>query len=441
MAKGKLQPFFKVIEPDCAGIDIGATMHYVSLVSGEVHTFGSFTADLIAMARWLSANGVTTAYMEATGSYWYQVFDMLEEHGIRPVVVDPRGVRRLPGRKTDVSDSQWLAQMGACGLLASCFIPEARCRDLRVYRRHRQTLVAASSQSVLRIQKALTEMNVQIHNVLSDVVGVSGMAILEAILDGQRDPNVLAKLCDPRVKAPKEKIVKSLEGHWSAAHLLVLRHTLEAYREILVKIAQIDEQIAKEVAQLAQTSEMPKKKNRVAKGEHPFELTAELEKIFGTDLTKVDGLATPSVLGLLAECGTDLSSFPSDKHFVSWLGLCPNHRITGGKVRSRKSKQVSTPLALIFRLAAQSVARTDTYLGAFYRAIAGRRGAPKAITATARKIAVIFYTLVKRQEPFKSQKAHDYDELHRQRNLKSITKRAAKLGFELKPVQVMAQVT
>lgn len=425
---------FGVVLPNCAGIDIGSRSHYVGLPPEKetpVCEFGAFTSDLRKMALWLKEHKITTAVMEATGSYWIQVFEMLVEHGIKAVVVDARQSCRMGGKKTDVSDCQWIQQLASAGLLAPCFVPEARIAELRSYRRHRQNLVESCSEQILLMQKALTHMNVQLHHVLSDISGVSGMAILREIVAGERDGERLACLCTKGVKAKREEVVKALEGHWSEAHLLALRHALQSYDAFCLQIKEVDEKIASCLALLSQSGRPLKKAKGSRKNQLRFDVKDELAEILGTDLTEVEGFEVLTVLGLISECGTDLSAFPTSKHFCSWLGLAPNNRITGGKVRSRRTRHVNSRIALLFRLAAQSLCRSQSWLGAFLRAVAARKGMPKAIVATARKLAVIYYNLITKGGEYTARSAAQYEDNHKERRLKHLRKRAEEFGFQL----------
>jgi len=390
---------FPVVYPNSAGIDLGSTSHWVAAFPGScekpIRSFGSFTCDLTAMALWLKGLGVTHTVMEATGPYWFQVYESLQAHGIHADLVDPRSVSRLPGRKkTDRIDSSGLQRMYACGMLSPCFVPSAEILALRTYHRRRQSLVESCSQQILMFQQSLTLMNVQIHHVLSDVTGVSGMRMLRAIVSGERDGKVLAAMRDKRVKASEEDIVKSLEGNWAPEHLYCLKQSLAIYDMLCEQLADTDRQIALELARLSQSQNKPAKTLTPHKKQPRFELRTYLEELTGCDLTQVEGFEVLTALSLVSELGTDLSRFPTAKHFTSYLGLCPNNRITGGKVRSRRSAHVSSAAAKSFRLAAHSLHRSRSYLGAFLRPVAARRGMPKAITATARKLAERYYMLM-----------------------------------------------
>jgi transposase len=356
---------------------------------------------------------------------------MLEEHGIKAVVVDARQACRMGGKKTDVSDCQWIQQLASAGLLAPCFVPEARISELRAYRRHRQNLVESSSQQILLMQKALTHMNVQLHHVLSDISGVSGMAILRAIVAGEREGDKLASLCKQGVKAKREDVVKALEGHWSESQLLALKHALQSYDAFYLQIQEVDEKIASCLAVLSQSGRPLTKAKGSRKNQLRFDVKDELTKMLGTDLTEVEGFEVLTVLGLLSECGTDLSAFPTSKHFCSWLGLAPNNRITGGKVRSRRTRHVSSRIALLFRLAAQSLSRSQSWLGGFLRSVAARKGMPKAIVATARKLAVIYYNLLTKGGEYTARSAAQYEDNHKERRLKNLRQRAKEFGYHL----------
>jgi transposase len=426
---------FPVIYPKSAGIDLGSASHYVTPYPGSCQdpfrVFGCFTCDLAAMALWLKGLGVTHAVMEATGPYWFQVYETLEAHGIHADVVDPRSVSRLPGRKkTDRIDSSELQRMYACGLLSSCFVPSQETLALRTYSRRRKSLVEACSQQVLMLQQSLTLMNVQIHRVLSDLTGLSGMRILRAIVAGERDGKVLASMRDRRVKASEEDIVKSLEGSWAPEHLYCLKQSLAIYDMLCAQLADLDEQVTRELARLSH-SQKPAKAISSRRGQPHFEMRGYLKDLTGCDATQLEGIQALTWLGLVSEMGTDLSRFPTDKHFTSFLGLCPNNRITGGKIRSRRSANVTSPTANLFRMAAMSLSRSKSYLGAFFRSVAARRGTPKAITATARKLAERYYMLMTKGGEYAMKTQQDFEDLHAERRLNRLQKAAADLGFTL----------
>jgi transposase len=383
------------------------------------------------MALWLNVLCVTHAVMEATGPYWFQVYETLEAHGIHADVVDPRSVSRLGCRKkTDRIDSIGLQKMYACGLLSSCFVPPKATLALRTYSRRRKSLVEACSQQVLMLQQSLTMMNIQIHNVLSDITGLSGMRMIRAIAQGERDGKVLAAMRDRRVKASEEDIIKSLEGTFSPDHMYCLKQSLEIYDMLCGQLASIDQQIAGELASLSQ-SDKPAQAVPSRRGQPHFEMGTYLKDLTGCDITQLEGFEVLTWLTAVSELGTDLSRFPSGKHFTSFLGLCPNNRITGGKVRSRRSARVSTHAATAFRMAASSLSRSKSYLGAFYRSIAARRGPAKAVTAVARKLAERYYMLMTKGVEYIMQSQEDYEKVHAERKFKRLQKAAADFGLAL----------
>jgi transposase len=427
---------FPVVHSKSAGIDLASFTHFVAAYPGScenrVQSFGCFTCDLRAMAQWLVSIGVTHAVMEATGSYWFQVALMLQSYGIVVDVVDPRSVRRLPGhKKSDVIDSIWLQKMYACGLLSSCFVPSAATMPLRTYHRRRGSLVEACSQQILMMQKEFTLMNIQIHQVLSGITGKSGMRIVRAIVGGERDGQVLAAMCSGRLKASKEDIVKSLEGTWAAENLFCLGQSLAIYDHLCRALADVDEQIARELAALCQSKQEPSPSKGARKNQPRFELAIYLKELLGCDVTKVEGFDVLTVLTVVSEMGLDLSRFPSKKHFASFHGLCANNKSTGGKVSSRRSAPVSSATAKALRLAAQSLCRSKSYLGAFLRSVAARRGMPKAITATARKLAELYYVLVTKGGEYTMRTVDDFEKVHADRRLERLTKACADLGYAI----------
>jgi len=426
---------FPAVYPKSAGIDLGSSTHYVAAYPGScsepIRMFGCFTCELTAMAVWLKGLGVTHAVMEATGPYWFQVYETLEAHGIHADVVDPRSVSRLPGRKkTDRIDSSGLQRMYACGMLSSCFVPPKATLALRTYSRRRKSLVEACSEQILMLQQSLTMMNIQIHNVLSDITGLSGMRILRAIVAGERDGKVLASMCDRRVKAKAEDVVKSLEGTWAPEHMYCLKQSLAIYDVFCGHLADIDRQISLELAGLT-NSDKPAQSIPSRRSQPYFEMGAYLKDLTGCDMTQLEGFEVLTWLALVSELGTDLSRFPTAKHFTSFLGLSPNNRITGGKVKSRRSAHVTSPAANTLRMAAQSLSRSKSYLGAFLRSVASRRGMPKAITATARKLAERYYMLMTKGGEYTMQSQEDFEKLHADRRLRRLQKAASDFGFAL----------
>ena len=332
---------------NAAGIDVGATSHYVAVPADRaeqpVQEFEAFTADLYRLADWLGECGVETVVMESTGVYWIPLFGVLEERGVQVILVDPRRIKNVPGRKTDVRDCQWLQQLHTYGLLSGAFRPDGEIRRLRSYLRQRVMLVQYASHHIQHMQKALTQMNVKLHHVISDITGKTGTEIIEAIVSGQRDPRQLAQLRDPRIKADEATIAKSLQGHWREEHIFELTQALELYRFYQGKIAECDREIEAQLERFEDRSDgdppAAKSGRRRSKGNAPrFDVWTHLYRMTGVDLTRIDGVDGFTALKVISEIGTDMTKWPSAKHFASWLGLSPNNRITGGKVISSKTK-------------------------------------------------------------------------------------------------------
>jgi transposase len=434
---------WKVVHPHAAGIDIGSRAHYVAVgpdvVGPSVRTFGCATADLLDLGRWLKQHGVTSVAMESTGVYWVPVARILEDDfGLEVVLVDPRYVRSVPGRKTDVQDCQWLQRLHTYGLLTGVFRSPLEIEPLKAYHRHRKSLVEACAQQVHRMQKALELMNVQLHKVLTDITGTTGMKIVRAIVRGERDPVVLARYRHPLVKSSADEIAKALEGKYLPEQVFVLRQSLEALDFGHAQIALCDEQIEAYLRTLKARPSAPvpplapsPRSTRRRKNPPTFDLRAELNRIAGVDLTRIPGIDTLTAQTLLAEVGVDVSAFPTEKHFVSWLALCPNHAITGGRVRRRKSRPSANRVATAFRIAAQSLQSTKTALGAFYRRMRARLGAPKAITAAARKLALVVYRMLKHGEAFVERGQQAYEEEYAERKIANLRRSAKDLGFQL----------
>jgi transposase len=430
----------QVVHPHGAGIDIGSREHYVAVGSdpSSVRTFGCATADLFEMGRWLKACGVTTVAMESTGVYWVPVARLLEEDfGIPVVLVDPRYVRSVPGRKSDVKDCQWLQRLHTYGLLTGVFRSPTEIEPLKAYYRHRKSLVEGCAQQVHRMQKALEIMNVQLHKVLSDITGVTGMRIVRAIVEGERNPVTLARYRHPLVKSPEEEIAKALEGKFLQEQLFVLRQALEAYDFSHEQIKACDGAIEAYMRTLTSRAD-PQGSTEAAsppaarrKNQAHFNLRAELNRITGVDLTRIPGIDALTSQTVIAEVGLDVSAFPTEKHFVSWLALCPNHAITGGRIRHRKSRPSANRVATALRIAAQTLHKSKTALGAFYRRMRARLGAPKAITAAARKLAATVYRMLRHGEAFVERGQDAYEKQYQDRVLANLRRSAKHLGFQL----------
>ena len=444
----KTTPSLPVLHPHAAGIDIGAREIYVAVPPGSdprpVRAFATFTDDLHALRDWLKACGVTSVAMESTGVYWIPLFQILEAAGLEVCLVNARHCKNLPGRKTDVQDCQWLQYLHSVGLLRGSFRPPETVCAVRSLLRHRDGLVRAAATCVHRLHKALTQMNVQLQHVIADVTGVTGLAILEAILAGERDPVALAKLKDGRIRASTDTIAKSLRGDWRAEHLFTLRQTLATWKHYQAQITACDEEIARRLQGFAAKVDvaaqpLPARTSThksPQKNEPRFEARAELYRTCGVDLTQVPGFQSGTALVLMAELGPDFAErFPTAKHFGSWLGLCPDNRITGGKIMSSHTRDVKSRAATALRLAAQCLNKAQNYFGDLYRRWKARLGTPKAITAMAHKLARILWHLFKYREAFNPEVFRKEAEKMKRKRLARLQNTAAALGLKLVPAQ------
>jgi transposase len=432
---------------NAAGIDIGSKNHYVAVPpdrdNSPVRVFSCFTPDLQRMAEWLKACGIETVAMESTGVYWIPVWQVLEQHGFLVKLVNAYHVRNVPGRKSDVLDCQWLQQLHTFGLLSGAFLPDKEISVIRSYWRQRAELVECGAKHINLMQKALTLMNVHLHKVITDITGVTGMAIIRAMVNGEHNPKVLAKMRHPQVKNSEQTITDALTGNYREEHLFALKQALEIYEIYQDKIKECDEHIARFMATL-ETKADPQKRDaepkkrmdrKRRKNEPFFNLHAEQYRITGVDLTRIDGIDAMTVQTILSECGMDMSRFPTEKHFASWLGLCPNNRKTGGIVTKTKTKKVKNRAAHAFRLAAQSLHSSLSALGAYYRRMRARLGAPKAITAAAHKLARIFYRMLKYGQTYVDKGQEVYERLYQKRVLANLKMKARSIGYELVPIQ------
>src|SRR6202165_3393032 len=390
-------PGLDVVHPRAAGIDVGNSAHYVAVRPDQdaepVRRFECFTADLHRLADWLQACGVRTVAMQSTGVYWIPLYEILEEHGFEVYLVNARHTRNLPGRKSDVQESQWLLKLHTYGLLNNSFQPPSEIRVLRTYWRQRGEHVRGAATCIQRMQKALTQMNVQLANVISDVSGLTGQTIVRSIVAGEHDPRKLAELSDPRIQASREEVAKSLEGNWRPELLFVLQQEVAMYDTYQQRIAECDQQLQKHLASftniipLQRTEEEPKKKKtKPAKNAPRFELRGELQRITGVDLTRIDGIDVMVAQTLISAVGLDMSRWKTEAHFSSWLGLCPDNRSGGDKVLARGTRRVVNRAATALRMASVTLMRSRTYLGAQYRRLRTKLGAPKAITAMAHRL-------------------------------------------------------
>jgi transposase len=442
------QDKFDVVHPNAAGIDIGSQEHYVAVpanrASQTVQRFGCYTADLLRMAGWLRDCGIKTVAMESTGVYWIPVYEYLERKGFEVLLVDARQTKNVTGRKTDVQDCQWIQRLHSYGLLSAAYRPSREIAVMRSYWRHRSTLVQACAHQIHLMQKALEQMNLQLHKAVTDIMGVTGRMIIEAILEGERDPVTLAKLRHATVKSSESELAKALEGTWEPAHLFALRQSYECYKFLQGQLVQCDQEIEQYMAALSSNTtddttkpqsvtagKTQSRKSKPKKNQPHFDLRSEQIRVVGVDLTAVPGLDVMTVQMILTECGISVEAFPSEKHFTSWLGLCPNNRKTGGAICSRRTRKVNNRLATALRVAAYGMSRSQTAIGAYYRRIRSRVGAPKAITATARKLACIIYRMLKYGEEYVERGADYYEQRYKKRIVKNIAKKAKELGFQL----------
>jgi len=438
----------EVIHPDAAGIDIGNESHYVAVPpardSEPVRRFGCTTAELKAMANWLQQCGVRTVAMQSTGVYWIAVYDILEQAGLEVYLVNARDTKNLPGRKSDVQESQWLMKLHTYGLLRNSFRPSQEIRTMRTYWRQRNDLVQSAGRHIQRIQKALTQMNIQLANVLSDVSGMTGQAIIKAILAGERDPHKLAAFRDHRVKASGEEIARSLEGNWEEDLLFVMQQEQDGFEFCQKQMSECDRQLEQYLQQMEDRSagtnlpeEKRKERLKKKKGNKPrFDLRTGLFRMTGTDLTRIDGIDVMTAMTILSEAGWDMSKWETEDHFVSWLRLCPDNRISGDKIIGKGRLPTNNRVSIALKMAANTLRTSKTYLGAQFRRLRSRLDTPVAIKAMAAKLARLVYRMLRYGMKYVDQGAAFYEAQHRQLQIKHLKSKAAKLGFQL--IQVPA---
>lgn len=451
-----------VIHPHAAGIDIGDTMHVIALGDGEggfeVKVTGAFTYELKEIVEYFKENGVTTVAMESTGVYWLPLYLMLEEAGIEPYLVNAKHVKNVTGRKKDDTDAIWLCKLHTCGLLQKSFQPDSEIRLLRTFTRQRKMLITKGSDEVRRMQKALELMNIKLHTVISDILGKSGMTIVKAILGGERDANILATLCDRRIKASKEEILHSLEGIWEDEYLFLLQQAVDGYEFRQKQIKECEEkiqaQLLKQVIIIQQgdltgleqqenltqdskreeeTSKPKAKSKKSAKVAKPKKnqfntpISSYLQIITGVDLTKIYGLSEVTILEFIAEVGTDMSKWAGPREFAAWLNLTPNTRITGGKIISSKMMKKKNKAGQCLKQAASSLANDKSPLGDYYRKMRSKLGGRGATVATAHKLAIIIYTLLSKKIEYNPQKQLDNQDKARQAKIKNLEKQIERL--------------
>lgn len=422
--------------PNCAAVDVGASRHWAAVAEERdarpVRSFGPMTADLHALADWLVACGIDTVVLESTGVYWIPVFEILERRGLQVFLVDARQIKYVPGRKSDVQDCQWLQRVMAWGLLRPAFRPPDEICVVRAIVRQQQVLVAEQSHWVQRIQKVLVEMNIQLTEVLSDVMGATGQDIIRAIVAGERDAQVLASYRRGGIKASPEQIAAALTGNWRDEHLFVLRQALAMYDHLGVQCSECDAKLQQLLPQRAtHRVDLGKAPRTGSRARAEFELRQLLADWAGVDLTRIPGLAASTALTILSETGPDLSRFASVKHFCSWLTLSPATKISGGKVLSSRTRRSANRVRQALKMAAQSLTRSQSALGAFYRRLCTRMDAARANTAAAHKLARMVYFMLTRGQAFVEQGQQQYEEKQRQRAIAALKRRAASLGLRL----------
>ncbi len=427
------------IKPNAAGIDCGSRDHHVAVPADRdpepVRRFKTLTPDLYRLVDWLVACGIDTVAMEATGVYWVPLYEILEARGVEVVLVNARHVKNVPGRKTDVVDCQWLQELHTVGLLRGSFRPSADIASLRAYLRHRETLVQGAATHIRRIQKALVLMNVQLHHVITDITGRTGMQVVRDIARGVTDPQALAAHRDYRCRASEDEIAAALTGNYRREHVFVLRQNLELYDSHQHQIGACDEAIEALLQHLAAQQALPgtplpvARRRQRPKNEPRFDIRSPLHRLSGADLTQIHAIGPYTALRLIAEIGTDMTRWPSEKHFTSWLTLAPTNKITGGRLISSRTLPSANRAAAMLRMCAMSVGRTSTALGAFYRRLAYRVGKAKAITATARKLAILVYRVLRGDIDYADPGVDAYDAQHRTRALRNLRTRAQQLGL------------
>jgi transposase len=445
MSKSKTKPGtvkrisqLSVINPRVAGVDVSDKEMIVAFPIEdshlEVRSFPCFTSDLESLASCLKEHGIESVAMESTGVYWESLFRLLKDHRFEVCLVNAKHVKNVTGRKEDESDAEWIQKLHSCGLLHASFQPDNQTRALRSIVRHRQNLVRTATTYLNRMQKAMELMNIKLHTVISDIDGKTGLRIIQAILAGEHNPQVLAQLTDPRIKASREEIIKSLEGHWAPEHLFELRHCYELYSIHQQKIQECDREIESQLrTQIAANHDgvlptipsVPRK--RSSKHQVSFNLTANLIELNGVDVTHVTGISEISALTIFSEVGPDMSKWKTEHHFTSWLGLAPNTKKSGGKVISSRIPKKKHYAGQAFRVAASSLYHSKTPLGDYYRRIRAQAGPNKAVVATARKLAIIVYKMVQNQSAFNPQALSDYQQKYNQKKINQLKKKIASL--------------
>jgi len=432
----------KQINLHAAGLDIGAAEIWACVPPNRdeqsVKCFKTFTVDLHALADWLQACGIKTVAMESTGVYWVPIYEILDERGFDLKLVNAQHLKRVPGRKSDVQDCQWVQQLHTYGLLQGSFHPEPHIRTMRAYARQRTTLLQCRGQHIQHMQKALHLMNIQLTNVISDITGQTGLKIIRAIIAGERDPHKLTKFRNTRCRKSEKDIAKALDGHYQPEHIFALQQALELYDTFTDKIKACETQLldtyqtAQPQVDLNQQPLPPPRRSTRDTGNCPdYDLRRYLYQLSGVDLTQIDGVNTLTAQTVITEVGFNMRAWPTVKHFTSWLGLAPYQDISGGRVLKTRTKRSNNRANTALRMAAQGLAHSQSPLGHYYRRLRARHGPAKAITATAHKLARIIYHMLKHQQPFDPHKLERNQQQLQQRRLKQLRKQAQHFGFKL----------
>ncbi len=435
----------KQINLNAAGLDIGDQEIWAAIPEGRLDTsvreFPTFTADLHALADWLEAAQVDTVAMESTGIYWIPTFEILEARGFEVLIVNARHIKNVPGKKSDILDCQWIQQLHTYGLLRGSFIPTPEIRSLRAYIRHRDNLIKMRATHIQHIQKALQLMNIKLTSVISDITGLTGMSIIKAILNGERNPNVLAQFRHGKCAKSEEEIAKSLHGNFSPEHLFSLQQMVQMYEFYNHQIQACDDQILAQFSVFKPQVDLdehslpkPKHSGKRSRNQPIFDLRSELYKMTGVDLTSIDGIHVLTAQTVISEIGLDMSRWPTVKHFTSWLGLCPHNDISGGKVNKRFSKKTKNRAAQALRNAARALSHSQSSLGSYYRRMRARKGVMKANVATAHKLARIIYFMLKNKTPYYDPGVQAYEAKQNAYRLKQLRRQAARLGMKLEPI-------
>ena len=436
----------KQININASGIDVGDSEMYVAVPEDRdeqfVQVFGTFTRDLVSIAQWLKQCNITTVAMESTGVYWIPLFEILVEHGFEVLLVDARKVKNVSGRKTDIEDCQWIQQLHTYGLLNGSFIPDQNIRALRDMIRHRANLLRYRASHIQHMQKILQLMNLKLTNVLSDITGTTGMQILRAIIDGKTDPHFLSQFRDPHCRTAQGEIEKSLEGNYRSEYIFQLRQMIDLYDYYGSLITKLDHETEKMYQQLPSLIDhiaqplkpLKRSSKRKMKNSPEYDLRTQLYRITGVDLTRVDGLNSSTVQDIITDIGTDMSKWPSSKHFCSWLRVAPENKKTGGKVFFSSTKKTKNRANKALRMAAFALAKANCALGAFYRRVRAKHGGPAAITATAHKLARIIYKMLKFKVEYNDLGADYYEEKFKSRIIHNLKHKAESFGYQLVPV-------